>query len=109
MKEHVRLVVFLLVVVAGLAAFAVVFGWAPRWGREIVVGVGLAGVAGGLWRGRLRSITRLSHETGRLAIALTLVVACAALTGWATGVWAAGAFVAAVGVGGVLRRRRSTV
>jgi hypothetical protein len=38
-----------------------------------------------------------------------LVFACAALAGWAIGAWAAVSFLAAVGVGGVQRRRRSTV
>lgn len=108
MKDYVRLVAFLLVVVAGLVAFAVLSGWAPRWVWDTVIGVGLAWFVVDLWRGRMRSLERLSNEAARLAVAFTLVVACAALTGWATGVWTAGAFVAAFGVGDVLRRGRST-
>jgi hypothetical protein len=109
MRDYVRLVGFLVVVVAGFVAFAVLSGWAPWWAWDIAVGVGLAWFVLDLWRGRVGSLKRLSNEAGRLAVAFTLVVACAALTGWAIGGWTAGAFVAALGVGGVVRRRRSTV
>jgi hypothetical protein len=107
MRQKLLMVGVLFAVLAGVAVVAVVFSWAPPWAWEIVIGVGLAGFLGDLWRRRLRSRMTLASEARRMAVALALVAACAALTGWATGVWTAGAFVATLAIGGVLRRRRS--
>ncbi|HEY3765343.1 MAG TPA: hypothetical protein VGL44_09315 [Gaiellales bacterium] len=82
---------------------------APDWAREIVVGVGFATFVGDLWRRRIRSRAKLSNQSFRLAVAGALVLACAALTGWAIGVWTACAFVAALGIGDVRRRRSRAV
>ena len=92
MKQYFRLALALLVVVTGFAAVGIVLGWAPRWVWEIVVGVGLASFLGDLWRRRVRTMPTLSNANVRVAVAVALVLGCAVLVGWSTGVWAGGAW-----------------
>ena len=105
MKQVATVVAAVLAFVAGFAALAVVASWAPRWAWQIAIGIGCAMFFAEQWQRRLASKSFLSQGTRRRVVAAGLVLVFAAISVRASGVWAAGGFVAAIGAGDVHRRR----
>lgn len=106
MKQVAAFAAVVLVVIAGFVAFAVVASRAP-WAWQIAIGIGCATFFAEQWQRRLRPKPFLSNGTLRVVVATVLVLVFAAISERESGAWAAAAFVAAIGVGDVRRRRRT--